>query len=153
VQDSHSRPSQSQSKSPPRTGLEFRVRYAETDQMGVVYHSNYLVWCEMARTELIRHRGAPYSVLEKQGVLLAVADASMRYHAPARYDDMIRAETWIEEVRSRTVTFGYEILRLDEDGLGPPERLATAQTRLIALGHDSRPRTLPPELIHSLQNG
>jgi acyl-CoA thioester hydrolase len=136
----------------PRTALEFRVRYAETDQMGVVYHSNYFVWCEMARTELIRHRGPPYAELEKEGVLLAVADVAMRYHAPARYDDMIRAESWIEEVRSRTVTFGYEIFRLDERGNDPPERLATAQTRLIALGPDSRPRKLPPDLIRALQN-
>ena len=79
--------------------------------MGVVYHANYFVWCEMARTELIRHRGPSYAQLETAGVYLAVADASMRYHAPARYDDMIRAESWITEVRSRTVSFGYRILR------------------------------------------
>ena len=101
------------------TSVEFRVRYAETDQMGVVYHANYFVWCEIARTELIRNVGATYAELEKQGVLLAVADASMRYQAPARYDDMIRAEAWLEEVRTRTVTFGYNILRVPEDGGEP----------------------------------
>ncbi|MQA89110.1 MAG: YbgC/FadM family acyl-CoA thioesterase [Gemmatimonas sp.] len=138
---------------PPRTAIEFRVRYAETDQMGVVYHANYLVWCEMARTELIRQRGPSYAELERDGVLLAVADVSMRFHSPARYDDPIRAESWIEEIRSRTVTFAYEILRLEDPGNAAPERLVTAQTRLIALGHDTRPRKLPPELIHALENG
>src|SRR5690606_491296 len=85
--------------------IEVRVRYAETDQMGVVYHANYFVWCEIARTELSRRRFVPYSELEKRGVLLAVAEASMRYHAPARYDDDVRVRTWISEVRSRIVTF------------------------------------------------
>ena len=137
---------------PAVTSLDFRVRYAETDQMGVVYHSNYLIWCEMARTELIRRRGPSYAELEKEGVILAVADLSIRYHASARYDDMIRTEAWIEELRSRTVTFGYRILRLregapdDEEG----EKLATATTRLIVLGTDGRPRTMPKELMERL---
>jgi len=131
------------------TALEFRVRYAETDQMGVVYHANYLVWCEIARTDLIRKRGRSYADLEREGLLLAVADASIRYHAPARYDDLIRAEAWVAEVRSRTVTFGYRIFRIP--GSGDPERLATASTMLIALDRESRPRKLPAELIDSLR--
>ena len=137
---------------PRTTSIDFRVRYAETDQMGVVYHANYFIWCEIARTELIRQRGASYAHLEQRGVLLAVADASMRYHAPARYDDMIRAETWLDEVRSRTVTFGYRILRLGGPAGEPPERLASASTKLIVLGSDSRPRKLPPELLKALSD-
>jgi acyl-CoA thioester hydrolase len=133
------------------TEIELRVRYAETDQMGVVYHANYFVWCEMARTELIRRRFLPYSELEKRGVVLAVAEASMRYLAPARYEDDVRVRTWISEVRSRTVTFDYEIERVG--GSDPPIRLATATTRLIGLGVDSRPRTLPRELLDALENG
>lgn len=133
---------------PETAAVEFRVRYAETDQMGVVYHSNYLVWCEMARTELIRLRGRTYAELEREGVLLAVADASIRYHAAARYDDLIRAEAWVEEVRSRSVTFAYRISRVQEGA--EPARLATARTMLIALGPDNRPRKLPAELIASL---
>lgn len=128
--------------------LECRVRYAETDQMGVVYHANYLVWCEMARTELIRRRGPTYADLERDGVLLAVADASIRYHAPARYDDLIRTETWVDEVRSRTVSFGYRILRVNVDG--SVDRLATASTRLIALDANSRPRVIPEEVATML---
>jgi acyl-CoA thioester hydrolase len=131
--------------------IEFRVRYAETDQMGVVYHANYLVWCELGRTELIRARGTPYAELERQGVVLAVADASIRYHAPARYDDMIRVEAWVADLRSRTVTFGYRVLRLSDDG-NPPLRLATATTTLISLDRASKPVKLPADLIHRLSN-
>src|SRR3954464_15734420 len=89
--------------------VEFRVRYAETDQMQVVYHSNYLIWCEIGRTEMIRSLGTPYSELEKRDVTLAVVEASMRFHAPARYDNLIRVTTTISEVRSRTLTFEYVI--------------------------------------------
>lgn len=129
--------------------LEFRVRYAETDQMGVVYHANYLIWCELGRTELIRRRGASYAELERQGVILAVADATVRYHAAARYDDLIRVEAWIEELRSRTLTFGYRVLRVDEEG-GELLRLATASTRLICIDSSSRPRKLPEDLLRRL---
>lgn len=134
----------------PRSPVEIdvRVRYAETDQMGVVYHANYLVWCEVARTELIRQRFLPYSELEKRGVILAVADLSIRYHAPARYEDDVRVRTWISEIRSRTVTFSYEIDRLANSEVDV--RLATATVRLVALGADSRPRKLPDDLLRAL---
>ena len=136
-----------------RTTIAFRVRYAETDQMGVVYHANYLVWCEMGRTDLIRQRGASYAELERGGVVLAVAEASLRFHASARYDDMIRVDTWVEEVRSRAVTFSYLVSRVPEGGEGEPERLATARTALVSLDPEGRPRKLPPELVERLRNG
>lgn len=135
---------------PGGASLEFRVRYAETDQMGVVYHANYLVWCEMGRTELIRRRGESYAQLERDGVVLAVADARVRYHAPARYDDMIRVDAWVEGVRSRTVTFGYRVSRVGEGAA--PVRLASAETTLVALDRDSRPRTLPADLAERLRH-
>lgn len=131
-----------------KTALDFRVRYAETDQMGVVYHANYLVWCEMARTELIRRRGPSYAELERVGVFLAVSDLGIRYLAPARYDDLIRAEAWVDALRSRTVTFGYRILRLNEDG--SEDCLATASTTLVSLDGRSRPRRLPADLMEIL---
>ena len=131
--------------------VEFRVRYAETDQMGVVYHANYLVWCEMGRTELIRERFASYAEVERSAVALAVSDASLRFHAAARYDDLIRVETRVVEVRSRTVTFDYRVLRVPERG--EPERLATASTTLIALDAASRPRRLPSDLVARLRDG
>jgi acyl-CoA thioester hydrolase len=89
--------------------IEFRVRYAETDQMGVVYHSHYLVWCEIGRTDLIRQLGTSYASLEKDGIGLAVIDASVRYHSGAKYDDLVRVRTTVTDVRSRTVKFDYRI--------------------------------------------
>jgi acyl-CoA thioester hydrolase len=118
--------------------------------MGVVYHANYLVWCEVARTELIRRRFVSYAEVEKSGVLLAVAEASIRYHSPARYDELVRVRAWLSRVRSRTVTFDYLIERVDDDGVG--ELLATASTKLIAIGRDSRPMKLPSDLMTALTN-
>lgn len=112
--------------------------------MGVVYHANYLVWCEIGRTSFMRELGASYSDLERQGIRLAVADAQIRYHASARYDDLIRIETWIERVQSRAVTFGYEIFRAEP---GPVQRLASASTKLIALDERGSPCTLPGHLV------
>ena len=125
-----------------RVGLvDLRVRYAETDQMGVVYHANYLIWCEIGRTDFIRSGGTSYAELERAGVTLAVADASLRYHAPARYDDRIRVETRLSELRSRTITFDYLVVNADSG-----ERLVTARTVLISLDSSGRPRALPPEV-------
>jgi acyl-CoA thioester hydrolase len=124
----------------PVTRVEFRVRYAETDRMGVVYHGNYLIWCEIGRTEHMRHFGLPYRAMEEQGVSLAVAEASIRYQKPARYDDLIRVETTLADISSRTVTFDYAILNADSH-----DRLATARTTLISLDASGRVAALPTE--------
>ncbi|MDP9349382.1 MAG: acyl-CoA thioesterase, partial [Gemmatimonadota bacterium] len=135
-----------------RSSVELRVRYSETDQMGVVYHANYLVWCDIGRTELIREiTGKSYAELERAGVILAVSEVWTRYHASARYDERVRVETWVEEVRSRTMTFAYRISRLDDSGSG--EKLASARTTLIALDRDGRPRKLPPHFVAPLRGG
>jgi acyl-CoA thioester hydrolase len=126
--------------------VEIRVRYAETDQMGVVYHSNYLVWCEIGRTELMRSLGASYAELERQGTRLAVSEASLRYHASARYDDRVVVETRVAEVRSRLVTFEYRVQRRDGAEL---TRLVSASTSLIALDQTGRPRSIPRDLIET----
>lgn len=120
---------------------EFRVRYAETDQMGIVYHANYLVWCEIGRTDLLRVKGANYAGLERSGILLAVAEANIRYHASARYDDMIRVETTLTELRSRALTFAYLISDAERG-----TRFASATTRLVSLDRTARPAALPAEL-------
>lgn len=120
---------------------DLRVRYAETDQMGVVYHANYLVWCEIGRTDFIRALGRPYAQLERDGVRLAVADATLRFHAGASYDDPIRVRTRLTAVRSRAITFSYRI----EHGEGG-RLLVSATTTLMATGADGRTRTLPEEL-------
>jgi acyl-CoA thioester hydrolase len=127
-----------------RSASTTRVRYAETDQMGVVYHSNYLIWCEIGRTDFLRELGATYAELEREGLRLAVAEAQLRYHAPARYDDLVRVESWIERAQSRAVTFGYEISRLEP---GPAQRLVTASTKLVAMDTRGVPCTLPSSLV------
>ena len=121
------------------------MRYAETDQMGVVHHRNYLVWCELGRTEHFRKLGASYSELERSGVVLAVAEANVRYAAPARYDDRIRVDTRVSAVGSRGVTFEYTIYRAD-DGV----RLASARTTLVALDRSGRVITLPSHVRQAL---
>ena len=88
---------------PRTTSLELRVRYAETDKMGVVYHSHYLIWCELGRTDHIREGGMSYREMEEAGIMLAVAEANIRYRAPARYDDLVRVETTLTDVSSRAV--------------------------------------------------
>jgi acyl-CoA thioester hydrolase len=88
-----------------------RVRYAETDQMGIVYHSNYLIWFEVGRTELFRELGLPYTAFEEQGLALAVVEASCRYRRPARYDDNLIIETRVEKFSSRKVIFTYQVFR------------------------------------------
>lgn len=126
-----------------RTTTSFRVRYGETDQMGVVYHPNYLVWCEVGRTELIRGLGLSYAELERRGTYLAVAEATVRYGAAARYDDLIRVDTVLDHVRSRSLAFAYEIHRMEPT----PARLATARTTLVSIDSNGRPRQLAPAVL------
>ena len=125
--------------------IELRVRYAETDQMGVVYHANYLAWCEVGRTELIRQRGRSYAEIERLGVGLAVSDASLRFHAPARYDDLIRVTSTLADVRSRSMRFDYTITHAEHG-----TRLVTASTTLIGLDRDGRIARLPNALRATL---
>lgn len=117
---------------------ELRVRYAETDRMGVVYHANYLAWCEVGRTEFVRAAGMSYREMEALGVGLAVSDASLRFHGSATYDDRVQVETRLTEVRSRAIAFEYTIVNADTQA-----RLVTASTRLIAVDRAGRPTTLP----------
>ncbi|MEO5579390.1 MAG: thioesterase family protein [Gemmatimonadaceae bacterium] len=127
--------------------VEFRVRYAETDQMGVVYHSHYLVWCEIGRTDLIRRLGTPYAELEKQGVVLAVVDASIRYHLGARYDDLVRVRTLLSGVRSRSITFDYTVERVESGA-----KLVTARTTLASLNREGKLVALPSPLRTLLED-
>ncbi len=115
--------------------------------MGVVYHANYLVWCEIGRTELMRSLGAPYTEVEKQGVRLAVTDASLRFHAPAKYDDRIRISASLGDIRSRTIEFKYLITNADTGA-----RLVSASTTLAAITHDGRLTSLPNQLRELLNN-
>jgi acyl-CoA thioester hydrolase len=121
------------------TAVEFRVRYAETDQMGVAHHSNYLVWCEQARTDHMRALGVSYRDLEAGGIKLPVVEATVRYRQPARYDDPLRVRCWVRNVQSRRVEFGYAVEQSETGRL-----LATAQTALIAVDSRHVLTTIPP---------
>jgi acyl-CoA thioester hydrolase len=125
---------------------ELRVRYAETDRMGIVYYANYLVWCEVGRVEFMRALGGSYADLEAQGYGLAVAEATVRYLAPARFDDSVRVETTLVGVRSRAVIFEYVISNADTG-----TRLATAHTALVSIDRTGRPTALPAEFRELLE--
>ena len=121
--------------------LQLRVRYAETDQMGVVYHANYLVWCEMGRTDFIRRRGMSYADMERAGTLLAVTEVNVRFHGAARYEELIRVRTTLADIQSRFIVFDYLITNAESD-----QRLVTARTSLVSIDPDSRPRKLPDNI-------
>jgi acyl-CoA thioester hydrolase len=130
----------------PTHEVEFRVRYAETDQMGVVYHANYLVWCEIGRTELIRElAGVSYASLEAEGIGLAVSELTIRYHGAAKYDDLVRVRTTLADARSRSVTFEYLITKAESGA-----RLATARISLVSIDPSGRPVMMPEHLRRRL---
>ena len=116
-----------------------RVRYAETDQMGVVYHANYLVWFEVGRGELMRQQGLRYRDVEREEQSgMAVVEATARYKAPARYDDELIVKTRVVAIRGSIVRFGYEIVRA-EDGL----LLCEGETVHMAVGRDMKRKPMP----------
>lgn len=116
-----------------------RVRYAETDQMGVVYYANFFVWFEVARVELMRHLGFSYKQMEiEDDSFVVVAKASCTYKAPARFDDVIRIRTEVSESRKRTITFRYEVFK---DGGDSP--IATGETLHVICDSKGRPKSLP----------
>jgi acyl-CoA thioester hydrolase len=125
-----------------------RVRYPETDPMGVVYHAHYLVWCDIGRTEFIRRLGTSYAEIERAGVVLAVVEASVRYAASARYDDLVAITTTLARIRSREIQFDYVIERANE----PRDRLATAFVRLIPLAREGTPMRFPDHLLRMFGN-
>ena len=116
-----------------------RVRYAETDQMGVVYHSNFYIWFEIGRVELFRQLGFAYKDMEqKDDCFIVVAESKCRHARPARYDDVLRVRTRIAEARTRTIRFEYEVLND-----ATRESLATGETLHVICGKDGRPKPLP----------
>ncbi|MBO0860265.1 MAG: acyl-CoA thioesterase [Chloracidobacterium sp.] len=116
-----------------------RVRYAETDQAGVVYHSNYLVWFEIGRVELCRDNGFNYRDMETEAdAYLPVIEASVKYRYPARYDDEVVVRTRVIELRSRLIGFAYEVLRASDRTL-----LAEGETRHIVMNCKGHARAFP----------
>lgn len=124
-----------------------RVRYAETDQMGVAYHANYFIWFEVGRTHYCRVRGFTYADMERKGGLyLPVIEANCRYLAPIRYDDRIFVETSLAELRSRRIVFGYRLI-----GWGGSCVLAEGKTIHAVTGANGRARKIPEEYSQILQ--
>ena len=131
------------------TCSSFRVRYAETDQMGIVYYANYLVWFEIGRTDYCREQGFAYREMEEQdGLYIMVAEARCRYKAPARYDDEIQVRTCLRDLRKRVLVFGYEVYRLPEE-----EMLAEGETVHVITDREGHPRALPEKYRDRFQAG
>jgi len=120
-----------------------RVRYAETDQMGVVYHANYFIWVEVGRVEFIRQMGLDYKSMEQEeGALIAVAEATARYKAPARYDDELLVRTSLAGVRGPIVRFRYAVLRACDEML-----LCEGETVHLVVGRDMKRREMPEKYV------
>jgi len=124
---------------------EIRVRYQETDNMGVVYYANYLVWLEIGRTEYFRSLGLVYRELEEKGFYLMVAGVSCQYKSPARYDDMVKVRSWVSELKISSLKFEYKIFRGEQ-------LLATGESSHVFTNNKGRPVRIPEEvrrLFHS----
>jgi acyl-CoA thioester hydrolase len=124
----------------------FRVRFAETDLMGVVHHANYVVYFEAGRVDFTRQIGAPYADLEALGYSLAVSELHIRYLAAARFDQLITVRTWLDEIRSRTATFGYEVVDAETR-----ELVVTGTAKLICIDHAGQVRRIPPGWFDLMQ--
>jgi acyl-CoA thioester hydrolase len=128
-----------------RSSSSIRVRYAETDQMGVAYHGDYFAWFEVGRTDLLRGRGLTYRELEREGLRLPVIETQARFLRPAFYDDTLEIRTELQALSGARVAFAYEVHR--EGTAGP---LATGSTSHAAVNLEGRPRRLPEDLRRRL---
>jgi len=124
-----------------------RVRYAETDQMGVVYHANHFIWFEVGRVELLRQMGFSYKEMEQQDqCFIAVVDARCRYKAPAMYDDEIIVRTWLKSIREWVIHFGYELVRVEDGAI-----LAEGETTHIVANAQMQKTALPEKYMKVLR--
>jgi acyl-CoA thioester hydrolase len=127
--------------------IKIRVRYGETDQMGVVYHGNYAQYFEVGRVEWLRKFGVSYKELEASGIMLPVISLNIKYKKPARYDDLIKVKTQLVKTPSATIEFNYEIVNEEN------EILATGNTSLVFIDiNRNRPTRCPQYLLDKLQN-
>jgi len=125
--------------------LRERVRYSETDRMGVAHNKSYFEWFELGRTEFCRSRGLPYLEIEDRGVFLVVAEASCRYLKPLRYDDEFVVRVTLEEAAGRKVVFGYEIRSFPED-----KHVASGRTVHVPVDRDARVCALPEDILRKI---
>lgn len=132
---------------PACSETRIRVRYAETDQLGVVYHANHFIWFEVGRVEFLRQLGFSYRDMEKNdNCHIAVVDARCRYKAPARYDDEIIVRTYLKSIRESVIHFGYELLRTGDGIL-----LAEGDTTHIVIDAMMNVTPLPKKYIDALR--
>ena len=128
------------------TKTEIRVRYAETDAMGIVHHSVYPIWMELGRSDFLRELGQSYAEWERQGVMMSVAELQVKFRSPARYDERVEVHTRLLEANRRRIIFAYTISR---DGM----RLVEGRTVHIVTGPDGRARMLPEEMLRFVEGG
>jgi len=121
-----------------------RVRYAETDAMGIVHHSRYIPWFEVGRSDWMREAGLSYADFTRMGYYLTVVELGARYHKPAHYDELVTVRTWVGAIRSREIRMEYEVIN------AAGETLVTGFTRHICITHDGRPVRLPQVLLDLL---
>lgn len=121
--------------------IQIRVRYAETDQMGVVYHGNYAAFFEMGRTEWLRNQGVTYKELEEMGVMMPVVSLTMNYKKPARYDDLLTVRTILKSQEGVKIEFDYEIYNEAQ------QLLTTGYSMLVFVDMKTGKPTLPPAFI------
>ena len=129
----------------PSGSSTVRVRYAETDQMGIAWHGEYLAWFEVGRTDLLRGRGCTYRELEAQGLRLPVIEVQARFLRPALYDDVLEIHTRLSGLGGARVSFDYEVRRPGTEG-----PLATGSTSHAAVDLEGRPRRIPEDLRRRL---
>ena len=123
---------------------ELRVRYAETDAMGIVHHATYPVWMELGRSDFLRELGQSYAEWEAQGVRLVVNEIRVHFRAPARYDELVEVRTRLAEAGRRRIVFHYDITR-------GGTLLAVGESTHLVAGSDGRARVLPEELLALIQ--
>lgn len=127
--------------------IEIRVRYAETDKMGIAYYANYFVWFEVGRTELCRARGFRYADLENQGYFLVVTEVYCKYRNSVKYDEAIIVRTRVKRLNKRMIIFSYNLLR-KESG----EIIAEGETKHICLDSTGKVKSLPEKFLKCLSN-
>jgi acyl-CoA thioester hydrolase len=136
----------------PASSTRVRVRYAETDQMGVVYHGHYFVWFEIGRVELLRQSGFDYKQMElADGCHIVVVEAACRYRSPARYDDELLVETRVAAVRQSALKSAYRILRLEPGADSAPKLLAEGETTHVVVDGQMTRALLPEKYLAALR--
>jgi acyl-CoA thioester hydrolase len=134
-------------RAPTLNETRIRVRYAETDQMGVVYHANHFVWFEIGRVELMRQFGFSYKDMEREDdCFIAVVDAQCRYKAPVHYDDEVIVRTWLKHVREKVIRFSYELRSAETGAL-----LAEGETTHIVADSQMKSRALPEKYMRAFR--